>query len=83
MERPEYNVARSCRTCIYFKESHTKSGHMSADGECTLPSVQNNAEPPWPAHAIGVCAGHTWKARGRMVQKIALKYNMIIPEDTL
>lgn len=82
MERPEYNIARSCRNCHYFK-GKPGAGHLVADGTCALPKVQDKKAQPWPAHATGFCAGHTWKARGRSVHKIAMKYGMVIPEDTL
>lgn len=83
MDRPEYQVARSCRTCLYFDSGNKDGKHLMAVGTCRLPMVQDPKATPWPAHAIGVCPGHTWKARGRNIQKVALKFNMTIPEDTL
>jgi len=82
MERPEYSVARSCRNCHYFKQ-RSKASHLLAEGFCKLPQVADKKADKWPAHAFGFCAGHTWRAKGRTVHKISLKYKMTIPEDTL
>lgn len=82
MERPEYSIARSCRNCFYFK-NQPGAGNLPADGHCNLPQVLDKKAEMWPAHATGICAAHTWKARGRSVHKIAITYNMVIPEDTI
>lgn len=76
--RPEYVVARCCRTCLYYISKD--EGHARLHGACKLPKLADPAAELLPAHGIGYCAAHIWRA-GRRIQKIAGEYGMEIPEE--
>lgn len=78
--RPNYTIARCCKTCHYFEADSGSPYH----GKCTLAEVVNPlVEEETKTHTAMTCDAHTWKAQKKLILKWAIRYGAHIPDEIL
>lgn len=77
--RPNFTIARCCKTCHYFKVN----ANAAFEGHCILAQVTDPTASPVGTHMTFTCDAHTWRAAKGIIHKWAVKYGARIPDEVL